>query len=64
MIESKVRAFAQILIDLNIPKETTCGIVSLLGSQENLDAMVDYIKCHETASETELLKKAQEICKL
>ena len=64
MTESKIMAFMKILKSMGMPRATTIAITAMMDDKtEKADEMVRFIEKNPNATETVLLKKAQEISK-
>ena len=65
MTESEIIAFMKVLKIMKLRDETVLFITaSMNDNPDKADKMIAYIKENPNATETDLLKKTQEICKL
>ena len=64
LTERELYFFMKILVDIKMPEPACCFIAAAVDDNvEKADRVVDYIKANPTVSESDLLKKTQEICK-
>lgn len=65
MTESEIIAFMKVLKIMRLRDEAVLFITaSMEDNSDKADKMIAYIKENPNATETDLLKKTQEICKL
>lgn len=56
-----VKALMKILIAMSLSEEAVKMIITVLQTENQMDVLVNFIKSNPNATETEIIKKVQEI---